>query len=277
MKIIEPKVELWENNNNDAHVARCARVCYQSKGTNDENLLLSLKNNDHYSMFRHATYYYEVPFNFISQNVEKVIKEHYGHTYFDYNMKSIFFAINGQTLMELPKEILKYLKGHTVVDIDRIPIDIRRYTFNIITQISTSRELNRVSPNNIAEKSTRYVKEEGVICRPHWITKEDIDKYELLSPIENYAEDKGLRYLITCSKMFYQYDSLIKAGLKKEDARGILPLDTATECVYTYTVDEWKNIIWLRYYGGTGLPHPNAAIVIGEIRNILNKLLNANI
>lgn len=277
MEIIEPKVELWENNDNDAHVARCARVCYQSKGTNDENLLLSLKNNNHHSMFRHATYYYEVPFNFISQNVEKVIKEHYGHSYFDYNMKSIFFAINGQTLMELPKEVLKYLKGHNVIDMGRIPIDIRRYTFNIITQISTSRELNRVSPNNIAEKSTRYVKEEGVICRPHWITRADIDKYELQSPVTYYDNDKGLRYLITCSKMFYQYDSLIKAGLKKEDARGILPLDTATECVYTYTVDEWKNIIWLRYYGGTGLPHPNAAIVIGEVRKILNKLLNANI
>lgn len=276
MKIIEPKVELWENNNNnDAHVARCARVCYQSKGTNNENLLLSLKNNDHYSMFRHATYYYEVPFNFISQNVEKVIKEHYGHSYFDYNMKSIFFAINGQTLMELPKEILKYLKGHTVVDIDRIPIDIRRYTFNIITQISTSRELNRVSPNNIAEKSTRYVREDGVICRPHWITNSDIDKYKSNTPFKHY--DKGVFYLKCCEYCFNAYNDLINKGLKKEDARGILPLDTATECVYTYTVDEWKNIIWLRYYGGTGLPHPNAAIVIGEIRNILNKLLNANI
>lgn len=30
-----------------------------------------------------------------------------------------------------------------------------RYTFCVDTQISTSRELNRVSPNNIAEKSTR--------------------------------------------------------------------------------------------------------------------------
>lgn len=34
-----------------------------------------------------------------------------------------------------------------------------RYTFRVTTQISTSRELNRVSPNNIAEQSTRYVYE----------------------------------------------------------------------------------------------------------------------
>jgi thymidylate synthase ThyX len=40
-----------------------------------------------------------------------------------------------------------------------------RYTFCVDTQISTSRELNRVSPNSIAEKSTRYVYEDGSICR----------------------------------------------------------------------------------------------------------------
>lgn len=47
-----------------------------------------------------------------------------------------------------------------------------RYTFCVDTQISTSRELNRVSPNNIAEKSTRYVYEDGTICRPHWMSDE---------------------------------------------------------------------------------------------------------
>lgn len=50
-----------------------------------------------------------------------------------------------------------------------------RYTFCVDTQISTSRELNRVSPNNIAEKSTRYVYEDGNICRPHWMTDEEVD------------------------------------------------------------------------------------------------------
>lgn len=28
MKIIEPKVELWRQEDAKAHVARCARVCY---------------------------------------------------------------------------------------------------------------------------------------------------------------------------------------------------------------------------------------------------------
>ena len=48
MKIIEPKVELWQQGNDSkAHVARCARVCYGRETGNDE----------HWSMFRHGTYY----------------------------------------------------------------------------------------------------------------------------------------------------------------------------------------------------------------------------
>lgn len=37
MKIIEPKVELWQQGNDaKAHVARCARVCYGRETGNDE-------------------------------------------------------------------------------------------------------------------------------------------------------------------------------------------------------------------------------------------------
>ena len=56
-----------------------------------------------------------------------------------------------------------------------------RYTFKVITQISTSRELNRVSPNNIAEQSTRYVnlsKKNGSICQPHWMTDAEVEAWE---------------------------------------------------------------------------------------------------
>lgn len=35
MKIIEPKVELWRQEDAKAHVARCARVCYGKETGND--------------------------------------------------------------------------------------------------------------------------------------------------------------------------------------------------------------------------------------------------
>ena len=64
----------------------------------------------------------------------------------------------------------------------------------------------------------------------------------------------------------------INYGMNRQDARGILPLDTATKCVYTYSIDEWRRIIDLRYYGTTGKPHPNAKIIAGMIRDQLIEL-----
>lgn len=45
MKIIEPKVELWQQGNDSkAHVARCARVCYGRETGNDEATIKRLIN-----------------------------------------------------------------------------------------------------------------------------------------------------------------------------------------------------------------------------------------
>lgn len=58
MKIIEPKVELWKQGDDaKAHVARCARVCYGRETGNDEATIKRLINDEHWSMFRHGTYY----------------------------------------------------------------------------------------------------------------------------------------------------------------------------------------------------------------------------
>lgn len=58
MKIIEPKVELWQQGDDSkAHVARCARVCYGRETGNDEATIKRLINDGHWSMFRHETYY----------------------------------------------------------------------------------------------------------------------------------------------------------------------------------------------------------------------------
>ena len=58
MKIIEPKVELWQQRDDaKAHVARCARVCYGREIGNNEATIKRLIDSKHWSMFRHETYY----------------------------------------------------------------------------------------------------------------------------------------------------------------------------------------------------------------------------
>ena len=65
---------------------------------------------------------------------------------------------------------------------------------------------------------------------------------------------------------------MLKEGMLPEDARGVLMLDTATKCFYTYSIKEWKHILDLRYKGATGKPHPNAKIIAEKIYNELKQL-----
>lgn len=133
-------------------------------------------------------------------------------------------------------------------------------TMVVTTQISTSRELNRTSPNSIAEQSTRYCnleKKGGVqIASPHWYA----------------GGTRWQRFVFNaaCRVSELAYNRLLKSGLKPQDARGILPLDTYTIVSYTYTLAEWSHILDLRYHGKTGTPHPNAKIIGDKIRNIIN-------
>lgn len=56
MKIIEPKVKLWQQGGDaKAHIARCARVCYGRTSGNDEATIKRLIDSEHWSMFRHGT------------------------------------------------------------------------------------------------------------------------------------------------------------------------------------------------------------------------------
>lgn len=60
--------------------------------------------------------------------------------------------------------------------------------------------------------------------------------------------------------------------MHRQDARGVLPLDTATRCVYTYSTKEWFDIIKKRVYHTTGKAHPNATIICKLIEQELNEL-----
>jgi thymidylate synthase (FAD) len=179
-------------------------------------------------------------------------------------------------------DIIKKYEVDTI-QFENTPVgyNLMRFTFKVVTQVSTSRELNRVSPNNIAEQSTRYVnfvKKElfGAICTPHWMIPlmGIYPEYDIKNKddIKLFSEgDRGTEvYLKACQNNFEAYNELItECDAIPQDARGVLPLDTLTVCAYTYSISEWRAIIDLRYYGTTGKPHPNAKLIAGMIRDKL--------
>ena len=281
MKIIEPKVELWRQEDAKAHVARCARVCYGKETGNDEATVKRLINSKHWSMFRHETVYAMIPIELWYGNFGEILKGYKASPYISWVTVRdyIYVSTNGNFMLDIEKyepvlynEINNYRVSEEEFNSCETAYNLfARWTFCVDTQISTSRELNRVSPNNIAEKSTRYVYEDGTICKPHWISIKEADMFNE----DNNADlDEAMNvYLRGCKRSFEDYKILIdKHKLNRQDARGILPIDTATRCIYSYNILEWRAILDLRYYGTTGKPHPNAYIIASKIRNELMEL-----
>lgn len=267
MILIEPKVELLKEDNFYSHVANCARVCYASNNNSNisdeqfcKNVLIA---NNHLSMFRHATIYCK--YNKNDWNRYTVDTFHLAQNINVIDIGDLYVIMNGQSYLEFKRNnVAENLKidSHIIKDLPNELKEYKRFTFKVITQISTSRELNRVSPNNIAERSTRYCNyskdkfgNQICICKPYYY--DNLEIADQLAFINRMSEYEG------------NYLNRISRGWKPEDAREFLPLCTTTEVVYTYNVREWRHIIDLRYYGITGKPHPNAKIIVGMIRDQL--------
>lgn len=288
MKIIEPKVELWRQEDAKAHVARCARVCYGKEIGNDEVTVKRLINSKHWSMFRHETVYAMIPIELWYGNFGEILKGYKASPYISWVTVRdyIYVSTNGNFMLDIEKyepvlynEINNYRVSEEEFNSCETAYNLfARWTFCVDTQISTSRELNRVSPNNIAEKSTRYVYEDGTICRPHWMSNEIATHFNEEPLFADWIDDniehqKAYHYINSCNDSFFNYKALIdEFGMHRQDARGVLPLDTATRCIYTYSTKEWFDIIKKRVYHTTGKAHPNATIICKLIEQELNEL-----
>lgn len=298
MEILEPKVEYLEDKyiNTDTHIAMCARVCYgKDSGNNDEALVANLMKSKHYSVFRHRTIYAVIPITSCVGFYDLCYRYFSGCPWFTMvsDLDNYYVITNGHCYIDITNSgnyncyykneyvSLCYIISMNMVNLDEFHriskgkfSDYYRYTFKLTTQISTSRELNRVSPNNITERSTRYVKT-GSIVRPYWVTEDDVKRY-LDYEINHNTEaiDLGepvLNYLYSCNESFIAYQQLINTGVHRQDARGILPLDTTTVVIYTYSYKEWQAILDLRLRDKTGKAHPNCHIIMDMLRSELFK------
>ena len=267
MELIEPQVELLSELDitPESHIARCARACYgrEYKEPNqeaDKKLVEGLIKRGHLSMLRHASMYLghieDIP-QLLAMRIANSSYWNFNEEYASTNLQEFMQSGFGKETVTVidNKQFLEDCAKHPRL------FELYRLTLCITTQISTSRELNRVSPNNIAERSTRFCSSMGglAICRPWWIK----------SPIDDIAVNALSYYNLACEAE-KTYMTLLLKGMKPEDARGVLPLDTATKVIYTYSVQEWKHILDLRYYGTTGKPHPNCHVVMQMVKDQIN-------
>lgn len=177
IKVVNPSVELWrqEGYTLDAiwkHIARCARVCYQStpknNGETDYGFLVRtlFRGNDvgnqsyntkdivkcHLSVCEHGIVHLKYPLfmpraaaqatRFIHNQYSRT-REHESYIYVTTNMR-VLIEHNWMDELEF------------IDTTPNCPYYVPRHTICFITDIGASRELNRHRVNSISEESTRY-------------------------------------------------------------------------------------------------------------------------
>lgn len=271
MKLIQPSFEIIEQEPGIEgmfkQIEKAARVCYRSedKITDDsyKKMIKMLEDRGHYSPFAHGTVYLSVPFEYFNKFQSEFHKnKNIPNAWFHFNSpmwtKSkyqtepgeswLYYTTNYRLIKELGLE--KLLDEYWEEPNELSP---KRVTVKVETSIAVSREWNRHATSlAICEQSTRYCaynKEkfggEITVVEPLWLKD--------VGPFDQSLYLSGLKNAET------SYLDLLESGIKAQDARGVLPLDTATTVFYTGFVDDWKHIFEMRT---SNAAHP-------EIRRIM--------
>lgn len=284
MKIIEPKVEIWEQdpgiNGIYKQIERAGRVCYKSENHITEDsakpFVERMIASEHYAMLEHGTVYLSIPY---SDKTELLIDELFANrftkTFHDIRNGSYHFSTNLRVLIEegmwdtCKQYVCDFGKGFFYGD--------RRVTVHFTTQIAVSREANRHRADSIAEQSTRYCNYskdkfggEIAISVPEWIGSSknhegyrlDRDMFmELADAVYDGTATSVENWVFANVVAERAYMNLIKNGRKPQEARVILPLDTNTELVHTAFVSDWMHFFDLRALNKTGKAHPDMVAV----------------
>jgi len=265
------------------HIERCGRVAYKSEDKITEDsangFVERMKSNQHFSVLEHGTVYLKMNGNDVASsfckddvNVDSVFNSHYtrvqciGDVY--------YLTTNLRVIEECDAEpMLKYISEPTEYHEKRVTV-----RFN--TDIGISREFNRHRANSVTEMSTRYCNfskdkfgNELSVVPPirareqTETTLRDCRKYygddlqilaALCNDVSGLAEEgeyDGSKEAFTAIDTWlfanfvsqWAYMRLTnKFGWSAQEARSVLPLDTATELVHTAYVSDWEHFFALR-------------------------------
>lgn len=295
MKLINQNVEEWHCGYTLpeiwSHIAKCARVCYQSEPSNNgetdeefvkrvilrnyyldeigESRELQLKL--HLSCLEHGTVYLDIPYeednlmaiNFFKNNIySKHNCSANAHCHITTNMRVII----ENNLMDVLHYITKPNVFHYL-----------RTTFNITTDIGVARELARHRTHSISEESTRYCNyskdkfgNELTFIKPCQLNDE---KLKLYGDYHTVIRDKSPEsiFIANLNNVERDYLDLIKLDWTPQQARQILPLSTKVQTIHTAFESDWAEFISLRADACSGSVHPNMKVIAYKIKCLMSK------
>lgn len=280
MKIIKPSSNILEQPSGLDGVFKqielAGRTCYKSldkitESSAKEFVERMIKSN-HTAMLEHGTIYLKIPYKTDFIKVPDCVGDYINNKYSDVNRN---YEENNSLFDLVTTNYRVIIENHWEDDLKYIcePTDNfeKRITVRFTTSIGVSREFNRHRVNSIAEQSTRYCNyskdkfgNEITFIKPSWCSDEMLgswisiyryDENGCRVSLKNKVEEIFIEKLLDAEKSYF---TLINNGWPPQQAREILPLNTATELIHTASIKDWKHFFDLRVLGKTGEPHPMA-------------------
>lgn len=258
MRLIKTNFEIWEQPTGlegmYKQIELIGRVCTKSEDkitdTSAKEFVEKMIKLNHGAVLEHGSIYLYIDYHDPSFN--KVIDRYANNKYSKCNYfptfpNKAYISSNLRVLIENDwLDDLKYLCEPTKFHEKRICV-------KFVLPIGISREFCRHRTFSFMELSTRYVNMSGDKVGNEITFIKPAFKPDFIGSAAYYEWE------IALMNAEASYNNLIKAGLKPQVARGVLPLDTKTELYMTGFISDWKHFFRLRSrIAETGKPHPQA-------------------
>ena len=295
MKLINQNVEEWHCGYTLpeiwSHIAKCARVCYQSEprnnGETDEEFVkrVILRNHSleeigesrelqlklHLSCLEHGTVYLNIP---CEEDTLTTIRFFENNIYSKHNCSSnARYHITTNMRVVIENNLMNVLHYITKPNV----FHCLRTTFNITTDIGVARELARHRTHSISEESTRYCNyskdkfnNELTFIKPYSLNDEKLKLYEDYHIVIRDKSPESI-FIANLNNIENDYLDLIKLGWTPQQARQILPLSTKVQTIHTAFESDWTEFISLRADACSGSVHPNMKVIADKIKCLMSK------
>lgn len=260
MELENQSYKIWGRCPNNPHdalkwIEKAGRTCYNSFDKIEDGSYLpfveSIKKRGHLSVLEHS---------------EISTKSNQNNSYGKFiDVEDSYAVGNLRSWIELYKDDKnlydKWLNSEYFnVDPSKIPLNLRRYTIEIITNRAMLAELTRHRLASFSVQSQRYVRFNNQyplkFIRPY--------NFEFWS-----HEDQDV-FIKSCESSEKYYSELIKNN-DPQTSRVVLPQSTKTIIVMTASKYEWDLIFALRSGGGAD---PQMIDLMKPIKSELNNLMN---
>ncbi len=151
-------------------------------------------------------------------------------------------------MTERDAKLIRYLMKHRHTS----PFEHNQLSFRIKCPLYVARQWMRHRMNSYNEISYRYVKAKDEFYVPTaWRSPDEVNHQSSQGGFASDATKQ--KYIDTITQAHKAYEELLEAGVCREQARGLLPLCTYTEFIYTCNLHSLCHFLKLRL--GQGAQH----------------------